>query len=252
MKQTLSHQTWSAEVYATNADFVPALGRGVLDLLDARAGETILDLGCGDGKLTAEIAASGALVMGVDTAPDLLSAAMRRGLDVRHMDGQSLSFDRDFDAVFSNAAMHWMRDLDAVVAGVRAALRPGGRFVGEFGGHGNVAAIATALIAALERQGIDGRQRFPWVFPTVSQFSAILGAHGFAITSIVLVPRPTPLPTGMRGWLDTFANPFVHDLDDKTRRQVINDAITYLAPSLCDETGAWSADYVRLRFAAHA
>src|SRR5271170_390366 len=145
------NQDWKADRYAQHAHFVPALGAPVLELLKPQTGERILDLGCGDGVLTEKIAASGAAVVGVDAAADMIAAATRRGLDARVMDGGKLEFSSEFDAVFSNAALHWMkRERDAVIAGVYRALKPGGRFVGEMGGHGCVAAITIALIAMLE------------------------------------------------------------------------------------------------------
>jgi len=243
-------QSWSAQGYAANAGFVPALGAPVLELLAARPGERVLDLGCGDGALTVKLVESGADVVGADASPELLAAAAARGLAVRLMDGRALAFEGEFDAVFTNAALHWMRDLDAVVAGVARALAPGGRFVGEFGGHGNVAAVATALIAALEARGVDGAARFPWVFPTAEEFRAVLERHGFRVETAVLIPRPTPLPTGIEGWLDTFAGPFVGDLPAADRAATIAHVVRLLAPSLRDASGSWTADYVRLRFAA--
>jgi SAM-dependent methyltransferase len=138
-------QRWSASDYACNGRFVSELAGPVLAMLAPQPGERILDLGCGDGVLTAEIAATGADVVGVDLSEELLAAARERGLDVRRIDGHALDFDSEFDAVFSNAALHWMRRPELVIAGVARALLPGGRFVGELGGHGNVAAIATAM-----------------------------------------------------------------------------------------------------------
>jgi trans-aconitate methyltransferase len=243
-------QIWSAADYARNAGFVPALGGPVVDLLDPRPGERILDLGCGDGVLTAEIAARGATVVGLDSSPELLAAARGRGLDVRLGDGERLEFVARFDAVFSNAALHWMCDQEAVVAGVRRALVPGGRFVGEFGGHGNVAAIVTGLIAALSQHGIDGAARMPWVFPTAAEFAALLVGQGFEVATIALVPRPTPLPTGLVGWLGSFANPFLGGLDAAERAEALATVEALTAPSLRDRSGNWTADYVRLRFAA--
>ena len=141
-------QTWDPESYARHARFVSDLAGPVLALLDAQPGERILDLGCGDGALTKKLAELGCDVIGVDAGPDMIRAARELGLDARVVDGHELSFEREFDAVFSNAALHWMkRDPDAVVAGVARALKPGGRFVGEFGGHGNVAAIVTDYFA---------------------------------------------------------------------------------------------------------
>jgi SAM-dependent methyltransferase len=244
-------QRWTADGYARNGRFVADLGQPVLDLLAPRPGERVLDLGCGDGALTAKIAEAGAEVVGADSSPELVEAARVRGLDARLVDGHALPFEAQFDAVFSNAALHWMkRDPDAVIAGVRRALRPGGRFVGEMGGQGNVAAICTALLAALDEQGADGAARHPWFFPTADEYAARLRAHGFAVGEIALHPRPTPLPTGLEGWLATFADPFIAGLDGATRTAALDRAVALLRPSLCDSAGRWTADYVRLRFAA--
>lgn len=196
---------WNAEAYATNARFVADLAADLLELLDLKPGEYVLDLGCGDGALTEKLAAR-ATVVGVDTAPGLLDAAKARGLDARLIDGENLSFEKEFDAVFSNAALHWMKNADRVLAGVRRALKPGGRFIGEFGGHGNIAAVRIALSAILARRGtpmID-----PWYFPTAEEYRAKLKAFGFEVLSISLIPRPTILPTDMAAWLDLFAPMF--------------------------------------------
>jgi SAM-dependent methyltransferase len=245
-------QVWRTDTYVGNAAFVADLGAPVVDLLAPRSGELILDLGCGDGRLTERIAATGAHVIGADASSDLLAAARVRRLTVVQADGQALPFGPAFDAVFTNAALHWMKKPEAVIAGVRRALKSGGRFVGEFGGHGNVAAIVTALLAVLARRGIDGRARFPWYFPTPAEYRALLSAGGFAVREIALIPRPTPLPTGMQGWLGTFANPLLADLSAEARVAVIAEAVDLLAVSLRDDSGNWTADYVRLRFAATA
>src|SRR5579875_671222 len=163
----VAQQHWLAERYAANAAFVPALGTAALALLAPQPGERILDLGCGDGVLTAKIAAAGAAVA-VDAAPDMVRAARARGLDARVMDGRALAFAGEFDAVFSNAALHWMREADAVLAGVFRALKPGGRFVAEMGGHGNIAAIITALSAVLARRGVDAAALNPFYFPSAA------------------------------------------------------------------------------------
>ncbi|MFC3282496.1 class I SAM-dependent methyltransferase [Litchfieldella rifensis] len=243
-------QQWNAQGYADHADFVPALGGAVATMLAPKAGERILDLGCGNGTLSEALLASGATLVGVDASEDMIDAARAKGLDAHVMDGHRLPFDAEFDAVFSNAALHWMQEPEAVIDGVKRALKPGGRFVGEFGGHGNVAAICTALLAALHIRGIDGVQRFPWFFPAPDEYRTLLEAQGFRVESIELIPRPTPLPTGMAGWLATFANPFLYGLPDDTRQAVLDDTVEWLATSLRDSRGNWSADYVRLRFKA--
>ncbi len=243
-------QTWQTESYVTNAGFVADLGAPVMDLLAPKKGERILDLGCGDGRLTEKIIAVGADVVGTDASPDLLASTTARGIKTVHADGHALPFNAEFDAVFSNAALHWMKRPAEVIAGVNRALKPGGRFVGEFGGFGNVAAICTAVMAVLARRGIDGRKSFPWFYPTPKEYTALLEAGGFTVREIMLIPRPTPLPTGMKGWLETFITPFMSGLSAADRTVAIDETVDLLANALRDTEGNWIADYVRIRFAA--
>jgi SAM-dependent methyltransferase len=247
-----SSQHWNAAAYAANAHFVPALGQPVLDLLQPRSDERILDLGCGDGALTEKLVALGAQVVGIDNSPDMIAAARQRGIDASVMDARTLVFENEFDAVFSNAALHWIKDdPDAPIACAFRALRIGGRFVGELGGHACVGAITVALVATLERRGVkDAVSRIPWYFPTVEDYDLRLRRAGFVPQSVQLIPRPTPLPTGMRGWLDTFANPFSAALPCEERCGFLDEVTALLKPILCDADGKWTADYTRLRFAA--
>lgn len=242
-------QCWNAHDYAIDAGFVPLLGGAVARLLDPQRGERILDLGCGDGVLSFDLALSGAHVTGVDASPELVGAARARGIAAQVMDAHAMTFDRQFDAVFSNAALHWMREPDRVIEGVRRALAPGGRFVAEMGGHGNVAAITSALQAALASNG-HAVPAFPWYFPTADAYADRLRAHGFRVRYIECLPRPTVLPTGMQGWLRTFASPFLVGVAADQRQRVLDDAVALLAPTQRDGRGQWSADYVRLRFDA--
>lgn len=244
-------QRWEAGGYKHHAGFVPELGMPVVDLLAPRPGERVLDLGCGEGTLTERLAAAGCAVVGVDASPDFIAAARARGLDARVADGHALPFAAEFDAVFSNAALHWMRRPDAVIAGVARALKPGGRFVGEFGGAGNVGRIVAALEAALDRRGLDGRAANPWYFPTPEEYREKLEAAGFTVRSIALIPRPTPLPTDMAGWLATFAQSFLNRVSEAERPVLVTEVLDSVAPALRDSQGRWTADYVRLRFAAN-
>jgi SAM-dependent methyltransferase len=239
--------TWSSERYREHAPYVPSLGAAVLELLDPRPGERILDLGCGDGTLTEQIVARGADVVGVDSSFDMIDAAVGRGLDARLIDAESLPFDHEFEAVFSNAALHWVRDHDAMLDGVARALKPGGRFVAECGGQGNVAAIEVAVRAVLARRQLPARTgRY---YPSDEEYGARLTTHGFAVRTIGLIPRPTPLPTGIRGWLETFERATLDRLGPE-REAALAEMEELLRPSLCDFRGRWTADYVRLRFAA--
>jgi trans-aconitate methyltransferase len=243
-------QTWCPQEYARHAAFVPALGASILSALAPRPGERILDLGCGDGTLTLDIAASGAAVIGVDASPAMIAAARARGIDAHVADATALAFASEFDAVFSNAVLHWVRDPDAALAGIARALKPGGRFVAEFGGHGCVAAIHTAIRAVLWHRGITARS--PWYFPAPDEYRARVEAAGLRVDAIRLFARPTPLPTGIEGWLDTFANPMLGELPDDDRRQAVREIVALLEPVLCDSHGQWMADYVRLQVVANS
>jgi len=242
-------QVWSAETYARHARFVSDLAGPVLEWLAPQAGERVLDLGCGDGVLTAELARRGISVLGIDISDSLLKAAADRGVETRHMDGQNLPFDGEFDAVFSNAALHWMSNASAVIEGVFRALKPGGRFVAEFGGHGNVAAVTTAMRATAWRRGGDATLAGPWFFPSVAVYREMLEERGFRVVRIGLFPRPTPLASGMIAWLRVFRRPFFAQFG-ADEDAVLSEVEELLAPSLRDAKGNWTADYVRLRVEA--
>ena len=245
-----SNQRWNAQQYSKHARFVSDLGMPVVELLAPLRGEYILDLGCGDGVLTKKLADSGCNVVGVDASADMIAAAKALGLDARVMDGHALQFNGEFDAVFSNAALHWLKQPESVVAGVWRALKPGGRFVGEFGGSGNVAAIVGALEYVLSERGIDAKTLNPWYNPTADEYRVLLAARGFSVNAIALFPRPTPLPGSVVGWLETFAQPFAAVLPESDRLAFFEEVAAACRPTLCDNNGHWHADYVRLRFSA--
>jgi trans-aconitate methyltransferase len=243
-------QTWDTAAYAATGRFVADLAGDVAALLAPQPGETILDLGCGDGALTEKIAATGAVMTGADASPAMVAAARARGLTVNQVSASAMNYDGEFDAVFSNAALHWMPEADAVLAGVYRALKPGGRFVAEMGGHGNIAAIRTALQAVLSQFGIDAEAVAASLYPSPAHYRRLLEAAGFTVRSIELVPRPTPLPAGMEAWLNTFRNGVLDLLAPEDRAKAVAETIRLLRPVLCDADGNWTADYVRLRFAA--
>ena len=243
-------QTWDPARYARTARFVAELGAPLLEILAPRPGARILDLGCGDGDLTVKLVERGCRVVAVDASAEQVAAARERGLDARVCDGQKLDFEGEFDGVFSNAALHWMRDPDAVIAGVWRALKPGGRFVCEMGGAGNVALITAALVSALEARGLDGQAANPWYFPSPAAYRAKLEARGFRVEIIELIPRPTPLPGPMADWLLTFAGNFLKQVPPGEQAALLAEVSALLAPDLRDAEGRWRVDYVRLRFAA--
>ncbi len=246
----MSTQSWNPDRYALNARFVADLGMPVVELLAPRAGERILDLGCGDGALTRKLVTLGCDLVAVDASAEQVAAARALGLDARVANGEALEFDAEFDAVFSNAALHWMKQADLAIAGVFRALKPGGRFVAELGGAGCVQKIRLALVQALDRRGVDGEACVPWYFPTADEYAGRLERAGFRIDSIALIPRPTPLPGDVVGWLETFGESFTAAVAATERPAYLREVRAALEPELRDASGIWVADYVRLRFAA--
>ena len=251
MSSLAEKQIWSADTYERNARFVADLAGDVLAWLSPQPGERILDVGCGDGALTARLADLGANVVGIDASESLLEAARARGLDVVRQDVLAMDYSGSFDAIFSNAVLHWVTEPARAIANMRRALTPNGRLVSEFGGHGNVAAIVTAMRAAAHRHGGDADLAAPWFYPTPEEYSGLLRDGGFKVRRIGLYPRPTALPTGMQGWLETFRAPFFRQFGDQADA-VKAEVVALLKPSLCDKAGNWTADYVRLRVEAVA
>jgi len=192
---------------------------------------------------------AGCKVTGADVSEDMLAAARARGVQVVRASGEALPFEAEFDAVFSNAALHWMTSPRPVLEGVHRALRPSGRFVAEMGGHGNVAAIITAMRAVARLRGGDESLAGPWFFPTPESYGRMLEQAGFTVRRIELIPRPTKLKAGMAAWLKTFRNTFFQQFgeDAPLVRAEVEDL---LRPVLCDADGNWTADYIRLRFEA--
>jgi trans-aconitate methyltransferase len=219
-------------------------------LLAPRSDERILDLGCGDGVLTQKLVEVGCEVVAVDSSAPQVEAARKLGLDAHVMSGEALPFAEEFDAVFSNAVLHWIKNADPMIAGVYRSLKPGGRFVAECGGYGCVRKVQTALVEALNRRGTDGEARVPWYFPTPGDYATRLERAGFRVDSIALIPRPTPLPGDIIAWLEVFAQVFLHGLSDAERQEYLQEVRSALEPQLRESSGTWVADYVRLRFAA--
>jgi len=227
-------QNWDAQTYDARHRYVFEFGAGLVDDLNPLRGETVLDLGCGTGHLTKEIARRGAAVVGIDRSEDMIMQARGSYPDLEFMVADALTYrpDRQFDAVFSNAVLHWVQPPEQAVQTIHSALRPGGRLVAEFGGKGN-----TASILAVTR-------RNPWYFPGIVEYGTLLEASGFEVVRAMLFDRPTPLAgeTGLRDWLEMFYQP-------PLREEVVAAAEAQLRPKLFRD-GTWFLDYRRLRIYA--
>ncbi|MFB6085175.1 MAG: trans-aconitate 2-methyltransferase [Halorientalis sp.] len=247
---------WNPDDYDGDHGYVTEYGADVVDLLDPKPGERILDLGCGTGHLTAGIAdavGESGEVVGIDRSAEMVRQAREvyPDLSVQRADARSFHAREPFDAVFSNAALHWISDVDQnrVLAGVADALDPGGRFVAELGGAGNVERIVEATNAELADRGYATTR--PWYFPSVGEYAPRLETHGFEVRLARLFDRPTELDgaDGLADWLSMFGDGLLADVPDGERGDVIEAVADRLRPELYDGE-AWTADYRRLRFLA--
>jgi trans-aconitate methyltransferase len=243
--------SWDAARYQDKHSFVWRYGADLLELLAPQPGERILDVGCGTGQLTAEIARRGAQVIGLDSSADMLANARKNFPALSFVQGDAARFDfsEPFDAVFSNAVLHWVKDADGAVGSIARSLRTGGRFVAEFGGKGNIATVQTALRAVL---GPRADQQSPWYYPSVGEYSAVMERHGLEVRNASLFDRPTPLEgeDGMDHWFRMFISQrYLREFPPERADGIIHQLIEQLRPALC-RGGIWTVDYRRLRVLA--
>lgn len=250
--------TWNTDLYDNKHSFVFAFGKDLLALLNAKAGERILDVGSGTGHLTEQIAATGASVLGLDASAEMVKESQRLYPALRFIQAdasafslQSIGEETPFDAAFSNATLHWIPNAEGVVQSIHASLRSGGRFIAEFGGKGNVAMIRAAAREALRELT---RQDFPdrFYFPSPAEYALLLEQNGFRIEAMWHFDRPTPLEglDGAANWLRMFGGAIFYDTSPDLREQATVRAQELLRETPLFNNGAWMADYVRLRFVA--
>lgn len=241
---------WNPTLYESQHTFVWKYGEDLLKILSPQPGERILDIGCGTGQLTAQIATQ-ATVMGIDADPTMIEKAQANypHLEFAVADARSFQVDTQFDAVFSNATLHWIPEADTVIQRIHQALKSQGRFVAEFGGKGNVKAITEALTIATQEIGIPMRN--PWYFPSIGDYTTRLEKHGLEVIYAVLFKRPTPLTdgnTGLRNWLKMFASRFLPESIEQQNH--VFDRVEQLLQPVLYRDGIWTADYQRLRIVA--
>ena len=250
-----NRQNWDVNLYDQSFGFISEFGAGLVELLAPSPGERIIDLGCGVGQLSAQIAAQGCDVIGIDADAEMIATARRKYPDIQFIcaAGEDFAVDKLADAVFSNAALHWMKQPEPVIASVARALRPGGRFIAEMGAHRNVMTITEALYQALAeqlvaREAVD----FPWYFPRTGAYVSLLEAGGFDVTHLHYFSRPTPLdncPNGLSDWIRMFGQSFLAAAPSDGKAQLMARAEELCRDHLCTD-GGWLTDYTRLRFRA--
>ncbi len=258
----MSQNSWNTALYEQQHAFVWQYGESLLELLAPKGGERILDLGCGTGQLTEKIAQSGAFVQGIDSSLSMISTAKVNypHINFAAADARDFQVEEPLDAVFSNAVLHWIKSPEAAIDCVEKALKPGGRFVAEFGGKGNVGAIVRALVSVLSEIGPEEPQALnPWYFPSIGEYAGLLEKQGFEVGYAVLFvsaalgeDRPTLLEGGSAGmvnWIEMFAGGFLSGLSDDVRSHVIRTVEEHLRSTQYRD-GNWIADYRRIRVVA--
>ena len=245
---------WNADLYKDKHAFVFQYGEDVLKLLDPQPGERILDVGCGTGDLTQLIAQAGAKPVGIDNSSEMIATASARfpGVEFKLADAADFYFEESFDAIFSNAALHWVRNMEGAVICMTRALRHSGRFVVEMGGKGNIGQLTAGIAEAVREVAcVDpdhGRH-----YPSIAEYSSLLEKHGMTVSAAWLFERPTVLSDGekgLRNWINQFEQAVFRDFSEGQRKAIIELAEVKLRDRLFRD-GNWVADYKRLRIAAH-
>jgi trans-aconitate 2-methyltransferase len=247
--------TWNAKLYDDKHSFVTKYGEDVVQLLAPQQGERVLDLGCGTGHLTHLIAQAGARVVGIDSSEAMIQRAQAAypDLDFRVMSATDISFDTPFDAVFSNAVLHWVLDKEKAVDHIAQALKPGGRFILEMGGKGNTEEIIVATRKVLTRHGYYSNAAIQmWYFPSLSEYTTLLEKKGFRVRFAAHFDRPTELKdteNGVKDWIRMFCLAFFNNVPETEMDTVLEEIQEMVRPTNY-RNGTWYGNYKRLRIAA--
>lgn len=241
---------WNPSLYDDKHGFVSKFGNQLLDYLGPKQGENILDVGCGTGDLANKIASVGANVVGIDFSENMIAKAKEKYPHIQFMvkDVTKMDFHQEFDAVFTNATLHWVKPPEKALTNIFNSLKNGGRFVAEFGGKGNVQKITDALLIEIKKAGIDRDISFPWYYPSIGEYTTLMEQAGFRVTLAMHFDRPTPLEgeDGLKNWILMFGNQFFEGINEELKEEIIANVETALKPSLF-ENGVWVADYKRIR-----
>ncbi|MEH6942885.1 class I SAM-dependent methyltransferase [Bacillus sp. JJ722] len=243
--------TWNAQLYDGKHSFVSKYGDSIVELLNPQAGEKILDLGCGTGDLAKKISDYSVNVIGVDQSPNMIMQASIKYPNIQFLvqDATKLDYHNEFDAIFSNATLHWVRPPKQALQCIWNSLKNNGRFIAEFGGKGNVQVITDSIVNQIKAAGLDYLpEQFPWYYPSIGEYSALMEEVGFRVTFAQHFNRPTPLVghNGLRNWIEMFGSSFFRDIDQDKKDDIITKVEDHLKDDLYKD-GNWLADYKRIR-----
>lgn len=246
---------WKVDLYNKKHAFVYEYGQELIQLLDSQEDEFILDLGCGSGQLTNEISKSGARVIGMDSSNEMVSKAKNNYPNLQFFvkDAASFQFEKPFDAIFSNAVLHWVKNKENTIVSMYKNLKPGGRIVLEFGGSGNVKTIIESIKKSLKQRGyIENSTIENWYFPSISEYTFLLEKNGFEVNIAQLYDRPTELTdskNGIKDWIRMFGSTFFVDIPPEEKNIILEEIQNDLREK-CFIEGKWYADYRRVRVMA--
>ncbi|SFV68484.1 2-isopropylmalate synthase [hydrothermal vent metagenome] len=240
---------WNAQKYNKHAEFVSNLAMPLIDILQPKAQEKILDLGCGEGTLAEVIQEYKCEVIGVDLSADMVEKAKAKNIEAYVMSATELAYENEFDAVFSNAVLHWVQDANLAIQEVKKVLKKEGRFVAEFGGYENLKYLINAIEVVFEKHPEYGGFNNPWYFPRTDEYKKLLEENGFEVELIEIVNRPTPIDD-IYNWLSVFANGIIENIPTDKHENFKNEVRELLKSKIYTQEDGWIVDYVRLKFKA--
>jgi ubiquinone/menaquinone biosynthesis C-methylase UbiE len=251
MKTQSIQDNWNANLYDQNHSFVSKYGSDLIELLAPKQGEKILDLGCGTGDLAKKLADVGVNIVGADKSKNMVAQAKNKYPNISFVvgDATELGYHTEFDAVFSNATLHWVKQPKRALEGIFQSLKPGGRFVAEFGGKGNVQTITDEIIHQIKQSGIEFRpEQFPWYYPSIGEYTTLMEEVGFKVILAEHYDRPTPLEgkNGLKNWIEMFGGLLFEGIDEDSKKNIITKVEKNLSEILKND-GNWIADYKRIR-----
>lgn len=246
---------WKPKLYNEKHSFVYQYGEDLIKLLDPKATQRILDLGCGSGQLTSKISELAKETIGIDKSAEMIMDAKSKfpNIEFQVANAGNFRFSKKFDSIFSNATLHWVKNFKSAIACMYENLNPNGKVVLEFGGKGNVQIIVNELRNSLKMRGYNSQSNLDlWYFPSIGEYSTELESAGFRVLLAEHYDRPTELAdenSGIKDWLSMFAESFFIGVSENHIEEIKNEVQEKIKDK-CFINGKWFADYKRIRIVA--